>query len=445
LSQRISLTAAVASLTASFSSVASVNSDDVGEIDPISEHADRATWSLVAFADAPAGLQLASEPRLDVLTLMATPGGSTKADGVVHLPDERVNLGMEQARDVEPGTDAEEFTGGEAYTDLWERVRAGFAIPLIKNPRVARYEARYLKNPRHLRRVIERSRPYLYFIVGELEKRGMPTEIALLPIIESAYNPHAVSPKRAAGLWQFMPATGRQYGLHQDPWYDGRCDVVAATRAALDYLQFLHDMFDDWELALAAYNWGEGAVLRARAHNAARNRPIRYRSLKMPNETRNYLPQLQAVKNLIASTALLELAALPNEPYFAETRAPEAIDVVTLARLADMPVDQFRSLNPGYRGPVIIQTATRNILLPVDRMDLFQANLDRNVVPLHTWQVYTPRRGDTLKKIARKFAISVRELRKVNSLSSAQHIRARQAILVPMAKAKNAQNVGDVY
>jgi membrane-bound lytic murein transglycosylase D len=445
LSQRISLTAAVASLTASFSSVASVNSDDVGEIEPASKHADRATWSLVAFAHAPASLLSASERGFDVLTLITTPGGSTEAEGVVHPPDERVNLAAGQARDVEPGTEAEDLTGGEAYTDLWERIRAGFPMPLIKNPRVARYEAHYLKNPRHLRRVIERSRPYLYFIVGELEKRRMPTEIALLPIIESAYNPHAVSPKRAAGLWQFMPATGRQYGLHQDAWYDGRCDVVAATRAALDYLQFLHDIFNDWELALAAYNWGERPVLRARAHNAARSRPTRYGSLKMPNETRNYLPQLQAVKNLIASTALLELAALPNEPYFAETRAPEAIDVVKLARLADMPVEQFRSLNPGYRGPVIIQTATRNILLPVDRMDLFQTNLDRNVEPLLTWQVYTPRRGDTLKKIARKFAISVRELRKVNGLSSAQHIRARQAILVPMAKGKNAQNVGDVY
>jgi membrane-bound lytic murein transglycosylase D len=293
--------------------------------------------------------------------------------------------------------------------------------------------------------VIERSRPYLYFIVGELEKRGMPTEIALLPIIESAYNPQAVSSKRAAGLWQFMPATGRQYGLHQDAWYDGRRDVVAATRAALDYLQFLHDMFDDWELALAAYNWGEGAVLRARADNAARNRPTRYGSLKMPNETRNYLPQLQAVKNLVTSAALLELAALPNEPYFAETKAPQAIDVVKLARLADMPVEQFRSLNPGYTGPVILQTATRKILLPVDRMDLFQANLQRNEEPLLTWQAYTPRRGDTLKKIARKFAISVRELRNANGLSSSQHIRPRHAILVPIRKVNNAQNVGDLY
>jgi membrane-bound lytic murein transglycosylase D len=242
-----------------------------------------------------------------------------------------------------------------------------------------------------------------------------------------------------------MPATGRRYGLHQDPWYDGRRDVVAATRAALDYLQFLHDMFHDWELALAAYNWGEHAVVRARADNAAHGRPTRYGSLKMPNETRNYLPQLQAVKNLIATTAVLQLAALPNEPYFAETRAPEAIDIVKLARLADMPVEQFRSLNPGYRGPVIIQTVTRNILLPVDRMDLFQANLERNGEPLLTWEVYIPRRGETLRKIAHKFATSVSELRTANHLTSSQHLRARQAILVPMGKIKNVPNVGGVY
>ena len=374
LSLRVSLTAAVASLTASFPSVASVNSDDAGGVELRSQHANEARWALLNSAHAHAGLLSARVPALNVLTVMTVPGGSTEAEDV-HPPYERAILGTEVAGDLQPGTEAENLQGGEVYTDLWERIRAGFAMPSIKSRRVARYEAQYLKSPRHFRRVIERSRPYLYFIVGELEKRGMPTEIALLPIIESAYNPQAVSSKRAAGLWQFMPATGRQYGLHRDPWYDGRRDVVAATRAALDYLQFLHDMFDDWELALAAYNWGERAVLRARAKNAARGRPTRYGSLKMPDETRNYLPQLQALKNLIGSSTLLELAALPNEPYFAQMKAPEAVDVVKLARLADMPVEQFRSLNSGYRGPVIIQTTMRSILLPVDKLDLFQANL----------------------------------------------------------------------
>jgi len=369
---RIRLTAAVASLAASFPSVASVHSDDADGTELRSQHADEATWSLLMFPQAPACLISASESGLEVLRL-TVPGTSTQAEGVVHPPHENVTFGGQQARDLHSvGPEVDDFRDGEGYTDLWERIRAGFALPSIKSPRVACYEAQYLRSPRHLRRVIERSRPSLYFIVGELERRGMPAEIALLPIIESAYNPQAVSPKRAAGLWQFMPATGRQYGLHRDPWYDGRRDVVAATRAALDYLQFLHYMFDDWELALAAYNWGERAVLRARVKNAARGRPTRYGSLKMPDETRNYLPQLQALKNLIGSSILLELAALPNEPYFAQMKTPEAVDVVKLGRLADMPVEQFRSLNPGYRGPVIIQTTMRSILLPVEKLDCFK-------------------------------------------------------------------------
>ena len=366
-------------------------------------------------------------------------------DGVLHASYERVAFGTRQALDVQPREEAEDIRDQPPHGDLWQRIRAGFAMPSIKSPRVARYQAHYLKNPAHLRRVIERSRPYLYFIVDELEKRGMPSEIALLPIIESAYDPQAVSPKRAAGIWQFMPATGREYGLHQDPWYDGRRDVVAASRAALDYLQFLHDMFDDWQLALAAYNWGGGAVQRARTNNAAQSRPTRYGSLKMPNETRNYLPRLQAVKNLIANPALLTLPAVPNEPYFAETKPPGAIDVIKLARLADVPVEQFRSLNPGYRGPVIIQTATRRILLPVDRMDLFEANLERNSEPLLTWQAYTPRRGETLKTIARKFATGVRELREANGLTSSRQNALPGAILVPIVEVESAQDVGDVY
>jgi membrane-bound lytic murein transglycosylase D len=445
LTLRISLTAAVASLTASFSSIASVNSDDAGAVELGSQHENGAAWSLPNSAYLPAGLPSISKPGLDVSMLMISLGGAARAEGAVPSHYGVIALGRRQACDLQLEAEAEGIRVEPQYTDLWKRMRAGFALPLIKSPRVARYEARYLKSPRNLQRVIERSRPYLYFIIGELERRGMPTEIALLPIIESAYNAQAVSPKRAAGLWQFMPATGRQYGLHQDSGYDGRRDVVAATRAALDYLQFLHGMFGDWELALAAYNWGEYAVRRAQASNAMRSRPTRYGSLKMPNETRNYLPQLQAVKNLVASSALLELPEFPNEPYFAVTKAPESIDVVKLARLADLPVEEFRSLNPGHRGPVIIQAAARNILLPVDRVNLFQANLERNEEPLLTWQAYTTRPGDTLKKIGRKFAITVRELREANGLISSQHIRPRQVMLVPIGKSKSAQDAADVY
>jgi len=215
--------------------------------------------------------------------------------------------------------------------------------------------------------MVERSQRYLYFIVGELEKRNMPSEIALLPMIESAYNPHAYSRMQAAGIWQFIPATGRKYGLEQTFWYDGRRDVLAATRAALDYLQFLHDMFGDWQLALAAYNWGEGSVQRAIAHNRAQNKVTNYASLKMPNETRNYLPKLQAVKNILSSRKLLGLEpeAIPNEPYFAVVNTPGHMDVVKAAQLADMPVEEFRFLNPAYNRPVMLQSAARPAGRPV--------------------------------------------------------------------------------
>jgi membrane-bound lytic murein transglycosylase D len=445
LSIRIRLSAAVASLTVSFSGVALSNSDDAGGVVLRAQFAEQLPWSCLIPVYAPVALPAAQNTASDVWALTVSDIGSAQAERVVHPPYNDSPLEKGLAADLQFGVEAKDDAGGPPYKDLWSRLRAGFAMPRLKSRHVARYETHYLQSPAHLLRVLERSRPYLYFIVGELEKRGMPTEIALLPIIESAYNPHAISPKRAAGIWQFMPATGRKYGLHQDAWYDGRRDVVAASRAALDYLQFLHDMFDDWELALAAYNWGEHAVRRARANNVARSKPTRYSNLKMPNETRNYLPQLQALKNIIASSELLELPALPNEPYFAEAKAPGAIDVIKLARLADLPVEQFRSLNPGYRGPVIIQAAARSILLPFDRKDLFEANLAKNEEPVLTWQAYTPRRSDTLRRIARKFAISVRELREANGLTSAQHIRPRQAILVPIREGTIAQNVGEVY
>src|SRR5215813_4021563 len=200
-------------------------------------------------------------------------------------PEAMPVIGRAQVAPVEPLVEPLDAPPAPKYRDLWERIRAGFMLPELDSPLVARHEAWYLNRPEYVQRMIERSHRYLYFIVDELEKRNMPTEIALLPMIESAYNPQAYSRARASGIWQFIPSTGRKYGLQQNFWYDGRRDVLAATHAALDYLQFLHDMFGDWELALASYNWGEGAVSRAIAKNQARGLPTDYVSLTMPNET----------------------------------------------------------------------------------------------------------------------------------------------------------------
>jgi peptidoglycan lytic transglycosylase D len=369
------------------------------------------------------------------------------------MPDVEVNVpeteslpvvGPAQPPTAEPVVELLEPPPPAQYKDLWERMRAGFALPDMKGQLVARHQAWYLNRPKYVRRMVKRSQRYLYFIVGELEKRNMPSEIALLPMIESAYNPHAYSRMQAAGIWQFIPATGRKYGLEQTFWYDGRRDVLAATRAALDYLQFLHDMFGDWQLALAAYNWGEGSVQRAIAHNRAQNKVTNYASLKMPNETRNYLPKLQAVKNILSSRKLLGLEpeAIPNEPYFAVVNTPGHMDVVKAAQLADMPVEEFRSLNPAYNRPVILQSAARQILLPIDKVDAFHVKLESNGDRLMTWQAYVMKKGETLSSVARKFNVSKGRLHQVNGLTGCKRIPAGQVLLVPIASGGSLSSLG---
>jgi membrane-bound lytic murein transglycosylase D len=332
-------------------------------------------------------------------------------------------------------------------SDLWDRIRAGFRMNEVDSPLVQRHEAWYLNRPDYVQRMVDRSRRYLYFVVDELEKRGMPTEIALLPMIESAYNPSAYSRMRAAGMWQFIPSTGKRYGLKQNWWYDGRRDVRAATRAALDYLQTLHDMFGDWELALAAYNWGEGGVQRAIAKNRAKGKPTDYTSLSMPKETRNYLPKLQAVKNIVSDPTLfgLDLDTIPNRPYFTVVEAPAHIDIDKAAKLADVSVEEFRSLNPGYSRPVITPVANRQLLLPVDKAEVFTANLESYDEPLVSWQTYQLKRNESLDTVARQFGIGIQRLREVNGLSGRKRAaRPGQMLLVPLDEEAES-NLDDTY
>jgi membrane-bound lytic murein transglycosylase D len=342
-----------------------------------------------------------------------------------------------------PAAEAE----AQAEIDLWERIRAGFAMEEIDSTLVQRHEAWYLNRPDYVQRMIERSRLYLFHIVEEVERRGMPTEIALLPMIESAYNPSANSHMRAAGMWQFIPSTGRKYGLQQTWWYDGRRDVLAATRAALDYLQFLHDSFGDWELALAAYNCGEGNVQRAIDRNRRKHKPTDYLSLKLPKETRNYLPKLQAVKNIIADPSLLgfELEPVPNRPYFAIVEAPPHIDVAMAAKLADMPVDEFISLNPGHRRPVITPVGNRRLLVPVDKADIFQANLESNDLPLVSWQSYELKKNEKLDHVAAKFGIGMQRLKEVNGITGRKRVRPGQMVLVPLEADDEQSNLDETY
>lgn len=318
-------------------------------------------------------------------------------------------------------------------TSLWQRIRQGFGLPDMASPLVTEQEEWYAKRPDYIARTVERSSRYLYYIVEQLEKRGMPTEIALLPIIESAYNPVAYSRAHASGIWQFIPSTGRHYGLQQNFWYDGRRDVTAATNAALDYLGKLYEMFGSWDLALASYNWGEGAVSRSIAKNLAKGLATDYLSLNMPAETRYYIPKLQAVKNIIANPAQfgIALVEVPNQPYFVEVITTRHMDVKTAAKLAEMPLEEFQSLNPGNNRPVIRADGERVLLFPVNKAATFQTNLETHDEPLASWQAYKLKAGETVDRVALRYGISTARLRLVNGIAPKRGVGSGATLLVP--------------
>ena len=317
---------------------------------------------------------------------------------------------------------------------LWDRVRAGFRLPSADGPLVREWEQWYSTRPDYVARMIERSSRFLYHVMEEVERRGMPAEVALLPMIESAYNPQAYSRAHASGMWQFIPSTGKDYGLRQNFWYDARRDPIAATGAALDYLQKLHGMFGDWDLALAAYNWGEGAVSRAIAKNQAKGLPADYENLTVPPETRNYLPKLRAVKNIVANPQAygLVLANVPNEPYFTTIVSSRHIDVKLAARLAEMSLEDFRFLNPAHNKPVIKAHDADTILLPRDKAVAFQRNLAAHDKPLVSWQAYTVKRSDQQESIAAKHSMTVAQLREANAIVPSKKIIPGQTLMVPV-------------
>jgi membrane-bound lytic murein transglycosylase D len=322
--------------------------------------------------------------------------------------------------------------------DIWERIRNGFAMPDLDSPLVLEKQAYYLNRPEYVKRMIERSRPYLYFIIAELEKRGMPTELALLPIVESAYNPMALSRSHASGMWQFVPSTGKRYDLKQNWWYDDRRDVIASTSAALDYLKSIYEMNGDWYLALASYNWGENAVARAIAKNQAKGLPTDYLSLTMPSETRYYVPKLQAIKNLIANPALfgVELPQIPNRPYFTTVETSQDIDVRLAAKLAEIPLDQFLALNPANNRPVISSQAKSLIVLPTEKLEVFNANLEArqsDEKPLSSWRTVSLKPGDKIEKIAASHGLSLAKLKAINGLKPKAKFKTGQIVLVPVA------------
>jgi membrane-bound lytic murein transglycosylase D len=324
--------------------------------------------------------------------------------------------------------------------DIWERIRRGFGMPDLQNDIVRSQEQWYSTRPDYITRMTERSSKYMFHIVEELERRGMPSELALLPFIESAFNPQAVSSAKAAGMWQFIPSTGKHFDLKQNAFRDDRRDVLASTRAALDYLQKLHGMFGDWHLALAAYNWGEGSVGRAIRRNQAAGLGTQYTDLNMPNETRNYVPKLQAVKNIVADPARFSarLPEIANHPYFQSVNITRDIDVTLAARLADVRVEDFKSLNPSANKPLIMAAGTPQILLPWDNAEVFTRNLAAHNGQLASWTVWSA--PATLKPLdaAKRVGMSEAEFRSVNNIPSGMLIKAGSTLLIPRgAKVEN--------
>lgn len=339
---------------------------------------------------------------------------------------------------LQPITPAQAASGGVASltapADLWDRIRRGFDMPDLDSDLVQDREQWYVTRPDYLQRMTERSSKYLFHIVEELERRGMPTELALLPYIESAFNPQAVSSAKAAGMWQFMPATGNYFDLKQNAFRDDRRDVLASTKAALDYLQKLYGMFGDWHLALAAYNWGEGNVTRAIARNQKAGLGIQYTDLNLPAETRLYVPKLLAVKNIVANPEAFraELPLIENHPYFQKVNITRDMDVALVTQLAGVREEDFRALNPSFRRPTIFAAGTPQILLPWDSARVFERNLEaHNQGQYASWTVWTVPVTMTAAEAAQRTGMSENDLRSVNSIPPRMLIKAGSALMVP--------------
>ncbi len=324
--------------------------------------------------------------------------------------------------------------------DLWIQIRQGFALPELDSPLVEQQTQWLMKRPDYVDRSMARSSRYLFYIVEEVNRRNMPTEIALLPFVESAFNPEAKSTSKAMGIWQFMPRTGQDFKLTQNVFRDERRDVLQSTNAALDYLQRLYKQFGDWQLALAAYNWGEGNVARAIKRNQAQRKPTDYQSLTMPRETREYVPKLMAYKNIVQNPAAynIVLPELENHPYFVAIDVTRDIDVDVAAQLAEMSLEDFRNLNPAFNKPVILAATDQQMLLPFARAELFQMNLANYTKPLTSWTALKVTKSETPEQLASRLALNPETIRDVNNIPRGMRIRAGSTVLIPKPPGKES-------
>ncbi len=334
---------------------------------------------------------------------------------------------------------------------IWFRINNGYKMKERPSRRIRNFEKWYSQRPEYVERMIERSEKYLFYVVGEVEKRNMPMEIALLPMIESAYNPISTSRKKAAGMWQFIPATGRVYGLEQNWWLDNRRNVVKSTNAALNYLEKLHKEFGTWELALASYNAGEGRIRRAIKRNRRNKKSTGYYSLRLPKETKNYVPKLFAMKNIIGNPRKygLNLPKIKNQPYFEYVEINKNIDTQLVTRLAEISIEEFQLLNPQHKRPVInVKNAPQKINLPCQNIHIFNYNFHNYDKPLSNWNAYKPKKKESVAQVAKKFGIDRKILIQVNRLGRRKSFRRNSTILIPNKDAITTYfptNVNELY
>ena len=325
---------------------------------------------------------------------------------------------------------------------IWPRVKDGFALnskPSKKAKKIIKkYEKWYKDRPEYIERMLNRSGKYLFYVVEQVQLRGMPTEIALLPMIESAYNPLARSRMKAMGMWQFIPSTGKVYGLKQNWWRDDRRNVIDSTTAALDYLEKLHGMFGTWELALAAYNAGEGRIGRSIKRNKKLKRPLDYYNIRLPRETRNYVPKLLAIKNIINNPEKYDLyiTDIADKPYFASIPIPKEIDTALIAEFAEIPMEEFQLLNAQHKRPLMrSEHYSQEVLLPIDSIQTFHRNMEIYDQPLVSWKTYKPKNGEKVYQVAKKFGINTKVLAQINQISSRKRFRRNSIVLIPSKSA----------
>jgi membrane-bound lytic murein transglycosylase D len=377
---------------------------------------------------------------------------TVNGDTMAELPDPAMQEERQPAEQMndEPASaqvsEADSERGSTEYGDIWDRIRAGFGLPALDDSRVNYHERWFVKNPQYMDRKVERARLYLYHIVEEVEKRGMPMEIALLPAIESAYQPHAYSRARALGLWQFIAPTARRYGIQMNWWYDGRQDVLTSTRAALDYLEKLYAEFGNWHLALAAYNAGEGKIHYAMAYNQRRGRPTSYQYLRLRAETRHYVPKLIALSRIVANPDAygVQIAPIPNQPYFAPVDIGSQIDLHVVAQLADIPMGDLYDINPGFKRWATAPQGPHRVLVPIDRKEqLIEALNDLPDEQRIKWRRHRVRKGDTLSTIARRYRVTVSAIKQANHIRGSL-IRVKQNLMIPISARPLSRRVANV-